>query len=446
MSADRSQPNAPPVSRRTALASALAAGVGSLAAAPSEAARPAADPRRASPRRYDMKKSINLWAFPYPARMTLRECLQLAKDAGFDGIELNYDLENDLSPKAGPKELKAIRAMAEEIGIAISGLCSFLFWPYSLTSNDEAARKRGLELAGLMLEAAHELGTDNLLVVPGAVHIPWIKDHDPVPFDVCDRRARDAVARIVPRAEKLGVSLNIENIFFNGYLLSPTDMIAFVDGFRSKNVRVHFDTGNIMLITLTFIHVYYTLCVSPSQEGNTHANRLFLPSVQLARAGGRGQRPPADRSSPRLVRSEQGATRRQHDIRGQGQERIPRQTPRNRCAGRFPRRGRGRPHSPRVGAHRGEPGPSFPGKSLGRAAAVVQHRQRGYLRRHSVSIGNGVPARPRPYWPGACRRGVRPGTFGVRQQGRPDDGRVGREEAAGPGGQRHHHAPATGLG
>ncbi len=245
MSADRPPPDAPSVSRRTALASALAAGVASLAA-PAEA-RPAPDPRRASPRRYDMKKSINLWAFPYPARMSLRECLQLAKDAGFDGIELNYDLENDLSPKAGPKELRAIRRMAEEIGIAISGLCSFLFWPYSLTSNDEAARKRGMELAGLMLEAAHELGTDNLLVVPGAVHIPWIKDHDPVPFEVCDRRAREAVGRMVPRAEKLGVSLNIENIFFNGYLLSPTDMIAFVDGFRSKNVRVHFDTGNIML-------------------------------------------------------------------------------------------------------------------------------------------------------------------------------------------------------
>ena len=47
-----------------------------------------------------MKKSINLWAFPYPSRMTLRECLELAKGSGFDGIELNYDLENDLSPKA----------------------------------------------------------------------------------------------------------------------------------------------------------------------------------------------------------------------------------------------------------------------------------------------------------------------------------------------------------
>ena len=45
------------------------------------------------------EKSINQWAFPYPERMNLRECMQLAKDAGFDGIELNYDLDNDLSRK-----------------------------------------------------------------------------------------------------------------------------------------------------------------------------------------------------------------------------------------------------------------------------------------------------------------------------------------------------------
>jgi hexulose-6-phosphate isomerase len=236
-----------PVTRRAALSTALAAGVTAAAAGAADAPAAKPDARRASAKRYDMKKSINLWAFPYPSRMTLRECLRLAKDAGFDGIELNYDLDNDLSPKAGPKELRAIRKAAEDTGIAISGVCSFLFWPYSLTSNDAAKRARGMELATRMVEAAHELGTENLLVVPGAVHIPWIKDHDPVRADLCDRRARAAVAKLLPKAEKLGVSLNIENIFFSGYLLSPADMIAFVDSFKSDRVRVHFDTGNIML-------------------------------------------------------------------------------------------------------------------------------------------------------------------------------------------------------
>ncbi|TWT53162.1 L-ribulose-5-phosphate 3-epimerase UlaE [Rubripirellula amarantea] len=197
-------------------------------------------------RKYDMKKSINLWAFPYPDKMTLKQCLQLAKDAGFDAIELNYDLDSELSPKSGTKEFTEIRRMAEQIGIEISGVCSFLFWPYPLTSNDPAERARGMELAGKMAQAAHDLGTENLLVVPGAVHMPWRPDHDPTPNDVCDARARESIGKLLPSAEKLGVHLNIENIFFNGFLMSPMEMVAFVDSFGSENVHVHFDTGNIM--------------------------------------------------------------------------------------------------------------------------------------------------------------------------------------------------------
>ena len=234
-------------SRRSAFK--MAIGATGLAAAGSNQtiAKEKPDPRKSSPKKFSMKKSINLWAFPYPDKMNLRECLQLAKDAGFDGIELNYDLESDLSPKSGPKDFQAIRKMADEIGIAISGLCSFLFWPYPLTSNNPTERKRGMELAGLMTEAAHHLGTDNLLVVPGAVHMPWREDHEPTPNDICDQRAKEAIKKLLPKAEKLNVHLNMENIFFNGYLLSPDEMIRFVDGFDSEYVHVHFDTGNIML-------------------------------------------------------------------------------------------------------------------------------------------------------------------------------------------------------
>src|SRR5258706_16293111 len=75
-----------------------------------------------SVRQYAMKKSINLWAFPYPAKMTLRECFELARRAGFDAVEVNYNLEGDLSPAAGEKELAEIRAMADKAGVAISGI------------------------------------------------------------------------------------------------------------------------------------------------------------------------------------------------------------------------------------------------------------------------------------------------------------------------------------
>lgn len=237
------------LSRRDVLTA--SAGMAALAAAtsrtatgddaPSPVSGPAPRPRSAC------RSSINLWAFPYPQKMDLEQCFRLAKAAGFDAVELNYDLDSDLSPKHGTEDFLRIRRLADTIGIAISGLCSFLFWPYPLTSNDVAKRQRGLELAGKITACAHDLGVENVLVVPGAVCIPWRTDHEPVPNDVCLTRAREAVGRLLPGAEKLGVKLNMENIFFNGFLMTPQEMNDFVDGFGSEHVRVHFDTGNIMM-------------------------------------------------------------------------------------------------------------------------------------------------------------------------------------------------------
>ncbi|MGB0599197.1 MAG: sugar phosphate isomerase/epimerase family protein [Rubripirellula sp.] len=231
--------------RRRELLTYAAFGSAALATTGNRSTSAADQPVTKQPK-YAMKKSINLWAFPYPDKMSLEQCLQTAKDAGFDGIELNYDLESDLSPNSGTKEFTKIRQMADKIGIEISGVCSFLFWPYPLTSNDPAERARGMELAAQMTQAAHDLGTKNLLVVPGAVHMPWREDHDPTPNDVCERRAKEAIGKLLPFAEKLNVSLNMENIFFNGFLLSPMEMNDFVDSFQSEYVNVHFDTGNIM--------------------------------------------------------------------------------------------------------------------------------------------------------------------------------------------------------
>jgi hexulose-6-phosphate isomerase len=78
------------------------------------------------------------------------------------------------------------------------------------------------------------------------VDLPLLPDHDPVPTDVCERRAREAMTRLIPHAEKYGVSLNVENIFFNGFLMTAREMSTFIDSFGSPHVGSHFDTGNVM--------------------------------------------------------------------------------------------------------------------------------------------------------------------------------------------------------
>jgi hexulose-6-phosphate isomerase len=95
--------------------------------------------------------------------MTLKQCFELCRDAGFDGVEVNYALEGDLSPEASESHIRDCGRMARDAGLRISGVCSFLFWPYSLTHEDPERRKKGLDLALKMVGAARSLETDNLL-------------------------------------------------------------------------------------------------------------------------------------------------------------------------------------------------------------------------------------------------------------------------------------------
>ena len=59
-----------PISRRSAIGS-LLAGAAFLTPSSQPAAEAGASQASLPRTRYDMKKSINLWAFPYPERMTL---------------------------------------------------------------------------------------------------------------------------------------------------------------------------------------------------------------------------------------------------------------------------------------------------------------------------------------------------------------------------------------
>lgn len=248
--------------------------------------KPQRRPSGATPRRYAMKKSINMWAFPYPDKWSLRECFELAKDAGFDGVEINFTLEGEFSGESKPSRIQDIKRTADKAGIAISGVCSFLFWPYSMTHNDPGRRRKGIELALQMVEAARLLETENLLVVPGAVYAGWVEDFDPVPNDVCEQRAKEAVRELIPEAKKAGVSINIENIFSNGFLFSPQEMVAFVDGFKSPSVRIHFDTGNIMhyqfpehwvpILGKRIKNIHFKEWDKRTQEFNLHTFRTLL--------------------------------------------------------------------------------------------------------------------------------------------------------------------------
>ena len=90
------------------------------------------------------------------------------------------------------------------------------------------------------------LGTNAYLFVPGAVDVFFLPDAEIIPYDVCYERAREAVSQLVQTAEKVGVSVGIENVW-NKFLLSPLEMRDFIDSFGSDMIGAYFDVGNVLL-------------------------------------------------------------------------------------------------------------------------------------------------------------------------------------------------------
>ena len=133
-----------------------------------------------------------------------------------------------------------------QTGLEISSLASGESWTFSPTSSSPEVRQRILTFTKKSLQVAHWLGVDAYLYVPGAVDVFFDPQAEVVPYDVCYARAREAVAALIPTAERLGVALCIENVW-NKFLLSPLEMRSFIDGFGSAQVGSYFDVGNVLL-------------------------------------------------------------------------------------------------------------------------------------------------------------------------------------------------------
>lgn len=188
-----------------------------------------------------MKKGISIWSF---AESDLKKCMILAKEAGFDGIEVGLDENGPISMSSTKEDILKVKEMAEEVGIALYSVASGLYWQYHYTSGNEENVKRAKEITKKQLEVAAWLGCDTILVVPGAVEVAF----DPgevVEYDVAYERALAALRELAPMAEQLGVSIGIENVW-NRFLLSPVEMAEFIDQVGSSHVGAYFDVGNVL--------------------------------------------------------------------------------------------------------------------------------------------------------------------------------------------------------
>ncbi|RAV04737.1 sugar phosphate isomerase/epimerase [Paenibacillus sp. YN15] len=190
-----------------------------------------------------MKKGINIWSFPEGS--PLQDCLAIAKDAGFDGIELSLNEAGDLGLSTSAKEARKVREQVLDTGLEIAGLATGLYWSYSMTSDSADERSKAMDVCRKQLELAAALGTDTILVIPGAVGVDFIPGHPVVDYERAYERALGAISSLAQDARAAGVSIGIENVW-NKFLLSPLELRSFLDAVGSPFVGAYLDIGNVV--------------------------------------------------------------------------------------------------------------------------------------------------------------------------------------------------------
>lgn len=161
--------------------------------------------------------------------LSIGEKFALARDLGFDGIELD-------SPSGLPRA--EVLAARDATGLAIPGLVNSAHWKTPLTDPDPAARQACFDAMRVALDEAHAYGATTVLLVPGVVNAR-------TGYKAAYERAAEGIARLLPHAQAAGVAIALENVW-NDFLLSPLEAARLVDSFESPWVGWYFDVGNVL--------------------------------------------------------------------------------------------------------------------------------------------------------------------------------------------------------
>ncbi|WP_300370753.1 sugar phosphate isomerase/epimerase [Brachyspira sp.] len=190
-----------------------------------------------------LKKGINLWAFP--AGTSYKDMFTIAKDAGFEGIELSLTEEGPLGLKSSEKDILEVKKMADDMGLQIKSFASDLAWGNPITSSDEKIRDDAVSYIKRQLEVASILNADTILLVPGYVGVDFIPNSEVIYYEDAYKRAKECISKVVDTAEKFKVAIGIENVW-NKFLISAMEMRNFIDEFNSDYVGSYFDVGNVI--------------------------------------------------------------------------------------------------------------------------------------------------------------------------------------------------------
>ena len=139
------------------------------------------------------------------------EKLQLLKDLGFDGVEPNFE----------EVDMKELGKASEATGIPVHGIVKG--WSF--------------DNINVCIDQAKEIGATSVLIVAGKVD-------ENMPYERNYIETQEKMKPAGEHAAKQEIHLLVENVW-NNFLLSPLEMVRYIDEIDNPWVGAYFDVGNV---------------------------------------------------------------------------------------------------------------------------------------------------------------------------------------------------------
>lgn len=158
-----------------------------------------------------------------------------ARDAGFDGVELD-------SP--GPYKVDEVLQAKDRTGIQVPGVVLSTHWSKPFNHPDASVRREAVSALTTAIKDCQAFGGTTVLVVPAVVS-------QTMSYVDAYARSQEEIRPLVRVAKDHGVAIAFENVW-NGFLLSPIEAARYVDelqprdGDPERTVGWYFDIGNIV--------------------------------------------------------------------------------------------------------------------------------------------------------------------------------------------------------
>jgi hexulose-6-phosphate isomerase len=167
-----------------------------------------------------------------PEKLSWKERFALAKDIGFEGIEMQT-----MEDQSAAEE---VARASQETGLVIHSVMNMAHWKYPISSPDPEVVRKSVAGMKTSLTNASLWKAEIVLLVPAVVNPATSY------ADAWARSTQVIKEQLVPLADGFKVKIGIEEVW-NKFLLSPLEFNRYIDEFRSPWIKAYMDVGNVVL-------------------------------------------------------------------------------------------------------------------------------------------------------------------------------------------------------